>query len=623
MRMGFDGREAERGMNAMLAKNAENAAKTRTIWAEADRAMAAEKREAWARDIEREEARVAATKAAAAERLVIEEAMFAEHERIAAEEAATWSALEAEKLAAKRKADAQEIVEEELKNKAILAEDIETASRRNKARAIYRERDAAAEIAQARINAEIAAGSGGWGAEKNSAGTYIKDAAGKITGVHGSTIGMENAGKYGFDAAGKLATVGGKAVKEIEEAGGAAHGMGSIFREISVLFREGMRGNLSRMIGSFTLLVQYVAATAIALPALLITAGLAAVAGPDAWRTWKARSAAKASTKEEGEKEKGAAEILRKRVEDLQRAGTITDKQADAFKEELKNGNINAVFHDTAPLVKNATAAEQVKNAETAKEVARIHADAQKEQEAAALSAATPGDKYNSLLLIRMQLQDKMNDDKKDAVQYAKDEVELAKLNLEINKAQKDVAKEQAEAAQKKKEHERETFELNKQYQHEMMEGQRKQSEIDSVGFEAPTIAQLAGRGFNSRLEKYYGKGGRGDLESGNGPYAGYARDALRAQKQMIWDLEHGNASFDDVKDDQGRVIGQRLSGGTAYDDLQRRRYAENQLRGAGLDTPEMKQNRMAESLDAINSNIAQLFAKATGDGITINTGQQ
>jgi hypothetical protein len=566
--MAFDGREAERGLNAMLARNAENAAKTRAIWAEADRAMEADYRHSIEEMIAEDKAKVVAAEKLAAEQLAIEKALDkAKLETHAANQASLL------KVTAARLAE-----------------------------------ETAAAKAQAVANAEIAAGSGMFGAAEAAVG-----------GAVGAV-----AGGYVFNEAGKLISAGGKAVKELETAGKEAHGLGAMLRETAVIFREFMRGNYTRMIGSVTRLIEFAGAAvgALAVPFFSVLAGTAIITGPSAWRAYKARKAAAQSDKDVAEKDKYEGELLKKRVEDLHRAGLITDQQATAYQEQIHNGQNAQVAIATDPLLKNGTAGEQVKKAEEAREVARIQNEAAKAQDEANMENEKPQEKYNSHLLQRMQLERDMNGMRRDSVDYAKAEVEYARLTKEIGEDLKNLEKEKADAAQKKKEHDREALEIQKQYNQNANELVRKQAEIDNIGFAAPTIAQLAGRGYSARLGRAYGRGGRYDLENGRGPFGHLAREAELAEKQQMWDLIHGNASFTDITDDKGRVIGQKLTGGAAYDDLQRRTFAENRLKAAGLDTPAMKQNRMMESLDSINTNISDLKARAAGDGININTGE-
>ena len=128
-----------------------------------------------------------------------------------------------------------------------------------------------------------------------------------------------------------------------------------------------------------------------------------------------------------------------------------------------------------------------------------------------------------------------------------------------------------------------------------------------------PTIEMLAGDSFMKRLNADYGSKGRFDLSSGNGPFGSAARDYELAQKQQMWDIIHGNAVFDQ----KGNLIG-----GAAFEDQQRSIVDHNMLRGAGLETPEMKMTDLVESGNVIALEIKALNALAAGKGINIADAQ-
>jgi hypothetical protein len=412
------------------------------------------------------------------------------------------------------------------------------------------------------------------------------------------------AARYGFNAAGKLVSVGGEAVKDAEKVGSEIHGMGAIIREISVVFHEGITGQWKRMLGSSVRLAALIGGSALLVGTGLVLAGTAAIVGPSAWRTYKARQAAAESEKDLKHKSTNEEELLRRRVEDLQRAGVITESEATAYQERLKNGDNAGVAIATNPLLKNGSAAAQAKAAEVAKEVAKIQETAAHDDLEAAREAMGLQGRRNSIDIERTNLLDRMSRMDQKSVEYAQSQLEVARLQKEEDAISNEQKKEKAE--------------LQKQYNEEHKKAVHIERDIDQIDFEAPTIAMLAGRRFNSRLDRAYGKGGRYDLESGNGPFAEAAQSAELAAKQQMWDIIHGNAEFN-YNSDTGR---NELVGGAAYGDLQRRKYAENLLASAGLDTPAMKQARMAEEMTQINNNIAEITRRATADGIVIRTDQ-
>lgn len=442
---------------------------------------------------------------------------------------------------------------------------------------------------------------------------------------------VENAA-YAFDSAGKLiGKLGkdGKLIKGAEElAAGAGkavhelHGSAGAMRELFVIIHEGLNLRFKQMFGSMLRLVSLIGGSSLMIGTGLVAAGLAAVVGPEAYRTYKAREGAKESEKDLKGRVDGQAEELRKRVEGLQKLGKINDIEGAGMLRSLKNpsaDSVNSVYNQTDKFLKEGSVESQLAAQKEAAEVAKIKSSAAQEELAAARESMPILLRRQSLEIERHELFNQMGTMQKNSVEHARAELEIARLNRDINKENVELAKEKNEL-QKRLNEDRE----------KIQDITMKSAAID-VSDAIPTIEDLAGRDYSASLASQYGPakyvgrgrnrrrvGGEFDLSAGTGPFAGIARDAMLAKYQERYDIINGNAEFTDVRDDKGRVIGTNLTGGAAFEDRQRRIRSENLLRGAGLETPEMKQSKMAEDMARISADMTAIRNAATKDGIKL-----
>lgn len=515
------------------------------------------------------------------------------------------------------------------------------------ARAVAKAKIEIAEAEAARIiaiNEGIAAagaGGGGFGGAGRTA-QDVRDANGleRDAEIIGGVGAGASDAAYAFDKAGKLlGKIGedGKLIKGVETAaeglvkvGHEAGSLSTVMRESMVIVREGLRGNWTRMAGSFTILIGAIGSVVGVALAIVAAADAAfeLLGGNGMYRHIRDFIKAKAGEKESGESlkkaEENTAEMLRKRVEDLQRAGVISEKDATMYMGKLKSGtneDISFVLGATNPLIKNQSAEDQVKTVEKEKEIARIKEQERKAELAAQRETMGHQEKMNSLTKEWQDLRLEMSKLDKDSVEYAQKSVELHQL-------EKQVAQERIEQA-------KEAAELQKEYdadEKDIAKIQRKISQID-VQDALPTIEDLAGKSYTDKLNSDYGpakwkKVGRGrfarwvktggefDLSAGDGPFAQAAQEAELAKKQEQWDIIHGNAQWQ-----YNPVTGENeLIGGQALEDRSRRVAAENLLSRAGLETPEMKAAKMNQDIADINVKIGALLDRASHDGIVIKT---
>lgn len=185
-----------------------------------------------------------------------------------------------------------------------IAFDVRSATRANQAALLNRKRAVVQAERQAATNAEIAAGSGG---------------VGWLSGAGG--------------------VAGGRAIKATEEVAKEAHGFAGIMRETAVLFREGFRGNFTRMIGSVSLLIGMIGSIA-----AVIAIGLAAVLALPAYRTWQAIKGEKESANRLNKKVEDAASSQKELLHKLFEHGVITRSEFRGEMHDLENPTQESVL---------------------------------------------------------------------------------------------------------------------------------------------------------------------------------------------------------------------------------------------------------------------------------------
>ena len=131
---------------------------------------------------------------------------------------------------------------------------------------------------------------------------------------------------------------GGKIAGEAEAAAKELHGGSTIVRETAVLFREGLRGNFTRMLGSLTILIGAIGAMA-----AVVAVGTGAIVGLPAYRLWQSLKGEKAGAKELEDRSKGEADDLRKRIEQMRSVGLIDAKTAGQYTDRLRSGSTDDV----------------------------------------------------------------------------------------------------------------------------------------------------------------------------------------------------------------------------------------------------------------------------------------
>lgn len=206
----------------------------------------------------------------------------------------------------------------------------------------------------------------------------------------------------------------------------------------------------------------------------------------------------------------------------------------------------------------------------------------------------------------------KKKDAEEAAVEDARERSAIAEKLSEEAEKQNAQEKENAASAKFRADEEKKITE-QKRAQRQLDQYYRAAAKIradaERVGVDAPTLDQLAGRGYMNKLGAAFGAGGQFDLGAGDGPGAKAAQDALYYKNKTTYDLIHGLGGFD--KD--GNLTGQ------AKIDRDRGRAAQNLLGAMGLDTPAQKFEAMKISLNEINDNISDLLTSEKGKGLNVN----
>ena len=355
---------------------------------------------------------------------------------------------------------------------------------------------------------------------------------------------------------------------------GATGGMvgGRAARGFFTTLKETMLGSSRAWWSAARLALVELSATAAAWGAAILLP-LAAIVGPSAFKTYRARQAAAESGKDLKTATGNAESILRGRIADMVRSGVISKDDARMYNERLgaSSTGLNNVFSEVNALVPQQKKVEAAKAALKAeKENRELQREEAKEARANASAAARMKDDK----LQQAEIQARISALNKNDIGYAD-------MLLQLQKESRDV---EADAlADKKKMAELQKQEINKE-----RELANKKKELLEREKEYPTIANLAGRDFESGLDKDYGAGGRFDLGIGDGKMGDVARDYLLRQKQQIWDRTYGNKKEAEL--DRLDMITDR-----------------DKLFAAGVAPDEMKWDKTREEITTLTADIAEI----------------
>ena len=370
-------------------------------------------------------------------------------------------------------------------------------------------------------------------------------------------------------------------------AAGAAvsHGANtSIFREIQVLLHEGIAGRWKQFVSSFSRLLMFMGLTAETLVSGIPIIGTAAAAifGNLSMRKSLAEQAGGYGTIQASQE---TAEIIGKRLAEeigkLQAAGKLTDAQAGGLRNALGTrtiGGVESVQRALAGLLPQGFATPLPSIDEQKKKADALAASEQKQLDELLNKKRDEFDvekniawKNEEIALLKKQ----MAGMDKDSLAYHQANADLIGYELQLEKDKTQQAEQQKDLAEKTKQWQEWSGHAARDYMRGQIEAAMDEAEY-------PTIAELAGRRFTSRLDKMYGKGGIYDLGGGNNPYAANAQDYLLAQKQQIWDREHGNNGAADQ--DRLRMVAER-----------------NYLVDQGVASPQMMLSKIGENTSKLH----------------------
>jgi len=348
------------------------------------------------------------------------------------------------------------------------------------------------------------------------------------------------------------AAIGAGASAAIKGVSGEAHGLAGIIREIAVLFREGFRGNFTKMLGSFTLLLQYIGGLAVA-----VAAGVAAVTGiselfggPGALKTWRAISGKNESQTGLDSADRAAAEMLRQRIEAMRKSGVLDKSDAYGLSRQLEAGNLLGVFDATNPLMGKQSDALKISAAD--KESARAQKELDEMNKRKEKGASLDRDILERKRLLELTDKTLAGLDK-DSVDFHTLKADKLQQQVELQKLLNQQQTEANESARQQREETKQWHEWSQHAARDYMKG-KIAGAMDEAEF--PTMSDLAGEKWTRRLNRWYGAGGPYDLGRGNGPFAGVAQDYELAQKQQLWDRIHGNIA--DADQDRVRMVADR-----------------------------------------------------------------
>lgn len=514
-----------------------------------------------------------------------------------------WSAAlnkrEASEIATANRIKDETLATERAKNTASIA-----MARARVAEELAMQKAAAVEAAEIQGAGNV---SGGFGSIESNIG---KTVGGEVihSVVHGAEFGAGAAGTgYAFNKAGKLIGAidkDGKIIKGAEEAGKGlaevgkeAHVNSTAIRETFVLIREGLRGNFTRMIGSFSILAQSLKVLGSVLAGLAFDIPVIIYGGVEFFRMRAAIANEKLIGKNVESQTHDNAESNRRIIEAMQRAGILSESDAQNYSRVLMHPtqqNVGTIQRELSIKAQGMTL-EQIKLIpEIKKEMARLDKEHQKKMFEFYHADADIHTRLLSDEIQRHNIMEAMAELQKDSIAYKQKQLELDDANRAIQQDQTELAKQKAEADKTAAEKQAEMNNQATNLSRRIGQNDRELAQQEAV---YPTIEDLAGRRFTRRLSRAYGAGGRFDLGSGNGWLAQTAQDYERSKYQQQYDRTYGN--LDAAEGDRQRMIADR-----------------NFLIKSEAASPQLQFEKMLENTDAMRAHLQSLV----GGGAVINT---
>jgi hypothetical protein len=312
----------------------------------------------------------------------------------------------------------------------------------------------------------------------------------------------ETAGAAGVGA--RLARAGGKMAEEGVEHAAKAGALSEGF----VIVREALRGNFSRMAGSISRFIGLISSAALAITAE-IGIPLAIIAGPSAYKAYRARQAAAESGKDLTEFQRGAGEQADTRIEALVRAGRLDPKTAEQYRKSLKNPDaVSGVLSSLGKLMPKGGLDELLQEPEKK----RLDEEHTKKMAEWKREDMTAGQRATEDMMRQSRIKSEMAYLDKDSVAYKQKQ-------LELDEAIRDGEKDAKEVAQQKTEQDKKQAELSKV----KAESALRISEIHQHEAEKflPTLEELAHHGI----------------------FGSQARSINRLDRRIKREFEHGDVS--------------------------------------------------------------------------------
>lgn len=312
---------------------------------------------------------------------------------------------------------------------------------------------------------------------------------------------------------------------EVEKGGHAMSTGARVWTESAVLMREGLRGNWSRMIGSFTILIGTIGSV-VGVALAIVAAGdavleLLGVNGifRHARDYMKARSEAAQSEKDLKKKVEETSEMASTRVEGLEKAGVITKKQAEEMRNRLKENptaeGVSGVLSDANRLMHGA-GIKDFDQLEERPERNRILAEAAQKEKDDAREKMNDHDRQVADTNEWWDKKMKLGQDD-GSLKYAQDKLEVARLEHLVDE---DIAKAKEKAAAADKAATDQARERTKL--------------VADAQLHADEIQQRHDESFMPTLQ---------ELAHASGRYGSQARRALLDEKRAKRDYERGDVA--------------------------------------------------------------------------------
>jgi len=471
---------------------------------------------------------------------------------------------------------------------------------------------------QAAINAEIAAGSGGWGWRKDTSAKKQGGASGMVVG--GAATSAASSLAAGESAGGALKNAGwfiglSAAAVKIE------HWVNGIISEGS--FTKGLKG----VGGSFKKLGSTIAeyglaiAKGIGVIALLTEAYLIAAS---AIKMGKAATVEGQTIADLHRQTISLKDRLLKELEMKFSLGQIGKAEYNALNYKLNSGTNNSdirriqnrflqlnEIYDPGEKAEEINTKAGQRKANADKELnTLIHGKRDEAQIQSALNSGTA---------IQAKLEADIAVLKSKQALTADENITLVEKEAELSEQMLQNAKDKEALKEKELETQKEALRVVEEQNKASQEIADLENQKARHNDRFSTIEEIAGRNFAKNLNQRYGQGGRFDLGTGNGRGGQAARDFMEAEKRQLYDRQfardHYEAGGEEV---DPSVLGAKFVSRASIlgADQSRMKQARSAMESTGVQAGDSQLAAIDAKLETLNATLDRLNTLATGDGL-------